>query len=169
MTVAAAGLLSVALLAPNAVQVLKMFGWKPGKRHKEMIGRSRNMLLEKGLLRYEGKFLRLTPKGEKKLRQLELSEFKLKRPKKWDKKWRVLIFDIKEEKKVLREKVRKTLRTIGFYRLQDSVWVYPYDCENLITLLKADFKIGKELIYMIVDAIENDRFLKEMFDLKNRT
>ena len=107
--------------------------------------------------------LRLTAKGEQILRRLELHDFKLRKPKRWDRKWRVLIFDIPERRKNLRPKIRYTLLAIGFIRLQDSVWVYPYDCEDLITLLKADFKIGKDLLYLIVDSIENDFPLRSHF------
>lgn len=109
--------------------------------------------------------MRLTAKGEVKLRKLELRDFKMKRPKRWDERWRVLIFDIKERQRDTRDKVRRTLVAIGFVRLQNSVWVYPYDCEDLVTLLKVDFKIGKDLLYMIVDSIENDRWLRESFGL----
>ena len=164
-TVATAGLLSVVVLAPNALKMFEMFGYKKGKRSNEVIKRARNRLVESGMMKYDGKFFVLTEKGQIKLRLLELHDFNFKKPKKWDKKWRVLIFDIKEQKKYLREKVRNTLRAVGFIRLQDSVWVYPYDCEELIALLKADFKIGRDLLYMIVDEIENDAWLKEQFDL----
>ena len=77
----------------------------------------------------------------------------------------MLIFDVREERKSLRDKIRRTLIAIGFERLQYSVWVYPYDCEDLITLLKADFKIGKDLLYIISDSIENDTWLKKRFNL----
>jgi len=56
---------------------------------------------------------------------------------------------------------------IGFVHLQDSVWTYPYDCEDLIVLLKADFKIGKDILYMIVDELEGDWRLRKEFGLKN--
>ena len=160
------GVLTVAAVAPNALQALAMLGGRKTKRQKEIITTSRKRLVENGLLTYttEG-FLKLTKKGEAKLRQLELHEYKIKKPKRWDKKWRVLIFDIREERRSLRDKIRRTLVTIGFERLQDSVWVYPYDCEDLITLLKADFKIGKDVLYLIVDKIENDTVLKKQFKL----
>ncbi len=165
-SVATAGLLSVAILAPNALQMLKLFGWKPHKRYREVIARSRDRLIEHNLLvRNEKGFLSLTSKGEAKLRELERREYKLPRPKRWDKKWRVLIFDIPEKRKYLREKIRLTLRAIGFNQLQKSVWVYPYDCEDLIALLKADFKVGKDLLYLVVDEIENDKKLLNLFEL----
>ena len=169
-TVAAAGLLSVALLAPNALQMLSIFkGSKLLKNKRHSINLSRDRLVRNGLLTYnhEG-YLQLTRLGEKQLRRIEAANYQLKKPKKWDGKWRVLIFDISEKRKPTREKVRATLAAIGFVRLQDSVWVYPYGCEDLITLLKADFKIGKDLLYIIADKIENDVVLRKKFDLARK-
>lgn len=164
-TVATVGLLSVALLAPNALQALKWLGIKPPKGPRDSVRRARNRLVARGLLRYEGNKLRLTPRGEAELRRVSLADFKLKKPKRWDGRWRVLVFDIPESRKTLREKVRRTLAAIGFIRLQDSVWIYPYPCEDLLALLKADFKIGKDLLYLIVEEMEYDNSLRKQFEL----
>jgi len=167
MSVAAAGVLSVALLAPNALQALEKMGiinFK--KRQKEFINAARERLVEQGLLTKDSRgLLQLTAKGGQTLRRLELADFQFKKPKKWDKKWRVLIFDIPEYRRALREKVRRTLRTIGFVRVQDSVWVYPYPCEDLITLLKADFKVGKDILYLVAEEMEYSFKLKKFFGL----
>ena len=165
-TVAAAGFLSVALLAPNALRMLKIFDKSVGQRKRRSILASRERLIEYGLLEYHGNSLHLTKKGADKLFDIERREYKLPRPERWDKKWRVLIFDIPENKKMLREKIRATLVSIGFKHLQDSVWIYPYDCEDLILLLKADFQVGKELLYLIVEKIEHEESIKEFFGLK---
>jgi len=165
-SVAIAGVLGVAVVAPNAVQILKLLGIDKtlNRNAKQGINVSRRRLVEHGLLSYtKDGFITLTKKGTQKLHELEKHDYKIPRPKRWDKKWRVLIFDIPEKKRFLRDKIRLTLSSIGFKRLQDSVWVYPYDCEDLITLIKADFKIGKDLLYLIVDSIENDRALREWF------
>lgn len=165
-TVKGVGILSVALLAPNVIANLNKVGILKTRRQREVIINSRKRLVASGLLNYsrDGS-LSLTQKGEEKLSYFERIEYKIEKPTHWDKKWRVLIFDIREERKTTRDKVRVTLQSIGFYRLQDSVWVYPYDCEDLITLLKADFKIGRDLLYIIADSIENDIRLKAHFNL----
>lgn len=165
-TVSAAGLLGVALIAPNVLGALKKLGMLPTARQKDSIRTARVRLVQKGLLRWEGNKLCLTEKGEKKLHYLSLRDYHMPTPKKWDERWRVLIFDIPEKRKGLREKIRNTLVMVGFVRLQDSVWIYPYDCEDLITLLKADFKIGKDMLYMIVDTLEYDTPVRQRFDLK---
>ena len=149
------------------IQVLGHF--TRGKKSKWLNGtikNSRYRLIERGWLARDGRgYLRLTSDGKRALRQMELADFKTKKPRRWDKKWRVIIFDIKEQKHSLRDKIRNTLVCIGFKRLQHSVWVYPYDCEDLITLLKADFRIGKDVLYLIVDKVENDTFLKKEFGM----
>ena len=165
------GILSVALMAPKMTKILKKFepDFLKNKNKKYSFNRSLSRLKNNRLIIFEktskGTFARLTEKGEAKIPQLQLRHFKIKKPKHWDGKWRLLIFDVKEERKGLRDKIRRTLIQIGFVRLQDSVWVYPYDCEDLIMFLKADFRIGKDLLYVIADSIENDKVLRQTFNL----
>ncbi len=165
-TVSAVGIISVGLIAPNVLGALQKLGMIPTVRQKDSIRAARIRLIQKGLLKWEGKKLRLTEAGEKRLRYLSLQGYQISKPKKWDERWRVLVFDIPEKRRGLREKIRNMLVMVGFVRLQDSVWIYPYDCEDLITLLKADFKIGKDLLYMIIDTLEYDQPIRQTFGLK---
>lgn len=165
-TISAVGFLSVAMLAPNALKIFKDLGLIPHKRQREVIKQSRNRLVKQGLLVYRNGLLSLTEKGERWLRGQQYKNWKIKKPVRWDKKWRVLVFDIPERRKNIRDKIRRTICDIGFYLLQDSVWIYPYPCEDLVTLLKADFKIGKELLYFVVEEIEYDKELLVAFGLK---
>lgn len=164
-TVSAVGLLSVALMAPNLIKIVGP-ELRRSRLFSSTVNRSRRELVRAGLLKYsENGYLTLTSKGEAKLRQLELADYKQKIPKKRDRRWRMIIFDISDKRRGLRDKVRQTLTKIGFMRLQNSVWVYPYDCEDLMTLLKADFQIGKAMLYVITDSIEYDKNLKSHFGL----
>src|SRR3989339_1059349 len=163
-TIKVAGVLSVGLVAPNVLKAMAQLGVVSSFRQKESINSSRARLINNGLLEYKNNMLSLTSKGEAVLWRLELQDFRLKKQKRWDNRWRVLIFDIPEKRKVLRNRVRETLVMIGFIRLQDSVWIYPYDCEDVVTLLKADLKIGKDILYMIVESLEYDTRLREHFE-----
>lgn len=126
---------------------------------------ARGRLMRQGLIKYQKGFWNITEKGRSFFKLIQQFDKKLDKPKRWDKKWRILIFDIREEKKSLRDKIRRTLTGIGFKHLQDSVWIYPYDCEDFVALLKAEFKIGKDLLYIIADAVENDIELRKFFGL----
>lgn len=164
-TVQTVGFLGAAILAPNVLTALSRLGFLPKSRQKEYISSSASKLVRRGLLVFRGGHYSLSQEGKKILRQWELEDNGFKKSKKWDKKWRVIIFDIPEKKKTVRVKISRLFRQVGMYRLQDSVWIYPYDCEDIIGLLKTDLGIGKELLYMIVDELENDRYLREEFRL----
>lgn len=165
-TVAAAGVISVALVAPNVIGAMRKLGIPLSVRQDAAVIRARKRLVEKKLLVYERGLLRLTQKGRTALERVDLAEYgSRKKKQRWDKRWRLLIFDIPEKKRALRDKIRNTLVVIGFMRLQDSVWIYPYDCEDLITLLKADFKIGKDMLYAIVEELEYDAPVRAYFGL----
>ena len=168
-SLAVAGLVSVAVLAPNALQMLRMFKGSNKRYQSPYYVRSViKRLEEKGLVVFQktkkGTFVRLTEKGEQELLRYQIKDGILKK-KKWDKKWRIIIFDIKEYKREIRGKIRKQLESFGFIKLQNSVWVYPYDCEEVMILLKADFHIGKEVLYIVAEKIENDQWLKQHFNL----
>ena len=57
------------------------------------------------------------------------------------------------------------MKEVGFVCLQDSVWVYPYDCEEFMALLKAELRVGKDVLYAIVERIENDKTIRTHFKL----
>lgn len=46
--------------------------------------------------------------------------------KKWDGWWRIVIFDIEEKNKYLRDRVRKKLLELGFGKWQESVYINPH-------------------------------------------
>lgn len=170
-TIATVGIISVAVLAPNALQAFGMISKAIERKRKYEIKSSLSKLANRGLIEFKknknGKnFAKLTQKGEKILRLAEINNYQIKKPKRWDGKWRVITFDIKETRKSTRNQIRHILKTIGFCQLHKSVWIYPYDCEDFITLLKADFKIGKDLLYMIVWKMEYEKPLLNYFKLK---
>lgn len=162
--VKAAGLLSIVLVAPNTLQALKKLGILDMERRRESIRLTRLRLIRQGYLSVHGEGLVLTGKGEAELRRIG-GYGQRNIHSKWDGKWRVLIFDIPNHKRGLRDRLRQSLKSNGFERLQDSVWVYPHNCEDFVALLKSDLRIGKEMQYLVVDSIENDTSLRRIFGL----
>ncbi|OHB15276.1 MAG: hypothetical protein A2431_01635 [Candidatus Zambryskibacteria bacterium RIFOXYC1_FULL_39_10] len=165
-TVSVAGVISVGLVAPKVLLAMKRAKMIPGFRQKESIEVSRKRLINKGMMELKNSELKITSKGRFFLARNTFYKKTKINKEKWDGKWRVLIFDIPEHLRFVRDQIRATLVSVGFRRLQDSVWIYPYDCEELIILLKADLEIGKDLLYMIVDTLEADEDIIDYFGLK---
>ena len=168
MAIGLDGTIAVAAVAPNMFQILGKTGVLTRLKY-----RSKGVLAR---LRYKGeiefverdgkKYVQLTDKGEK---ILDLNREKLKlignKPKKWDCRYRLVMFDIPEKRNRIRKLLRFEMQEVGFLRIQDSVWVYPFDCEEFISLLKADMRIGKDVLYAVVEEIENDKWIRKHFNL----
>jgi len=167
-SVAMAGILSVALVAPNVIGAMEKLGLMPKMRQKEYVSSSATKMVRKGLLEFKNGHYRLTRRGEDILRLWDIENYRLTKPKKWDGKWRMVIFDIPEKKRRVRRQITPLFTQAGMYRLQDSVWVYPYDCEEIIALLKTELGVGKDVLYVIADEIENDKHLRSHFGLHFR-
>jgi len=111
-------------------------------------------------------YISLTEKGRRKANWLQIDSLKIKKPRKWDKNWRLVVFDISQIKKLYREAFRGKLKELGFYPLQKSVWVHPYDCQAEIELLKEFFGLSdKELRLIVTKDIGEDRKLRQFFKL----
>ena len=167
--VAIGGIITLAVAAPNVTKLIsrralkRLFERPPSTRAVAV-----SKLISQGCLVREdvhGKnVLRITDKGRSYLAREE-RKYMLGTPPRWDHKWRVIIFDIKEKYRATRTRIRQELRAVGFVMLQGSVWVYPYPCEDFVALLKADARVGKAVLYMVVEEIENDKWLREHFGI----
>lgn len=166
----ASGTIVVAAQSPCFVRnFLKSYGsWNkyPGKKVSDTFSNLRRQgfidIDRRGLQIY----IRLTKEGRKKAGRLQIDSLKIKNPKRWDKKWRVVIFDISELKKVHRETFRGKIKELGFSCLQKSVWVHPFDCGSEIELLKDFFGLSEhELRLMVVENLGDDSGLKKAFGL----
>jgi len=136
------------------------------KKQKYTISRAyKKLIADRAVVLESNGFLRLTDRGQKLLSDYELDEFTITKPKRWDGKYRVIIFDISEQKGKIRTALRRQLAIWGFVRLQNSVWVIPYECQEVVSLLKASFGVVKDVVYMTVDSIENDNWLRKEFGL----
>lgn len=168
MAIGLAGTLAVAAVAPNMFQLLGKTGvlTRLKYRSKGILTR----LKQKGEIEFverDGKkYVQLTDLGEKILdlqrKKLNLANNK---PKKWDRRYRLVMFDIPEKRNNIRKLLRFEMQEVGFLRIQDSVWVYPFDCEEFIALLKADLRVGKDILYAVVEEIENDTWIRKHFNL----
>jgi len=90
--------------------------------------------------------VKLTSKGKAKIKEKFPILFKSK--KRWDGFFRVVIYDISEESRRVRDNFRKKLKELGFGFLQKSVWLSPYDfLEDLKKFLKAN-KLDKKVLIL---------------------
>jgi len=98
----------------------------------------------------------LTKNGKRRILKYSLEELSISKPKRWDGQWRLVMYDVTHDRKQLRDLFRETLKNLGFYQLQESVWLYPYPCEKTISFLREYYGIGNEVIYVVARKLEDD-------------
>ena len=110
------------------------------------------------------KFIKLTHKG-----QLETLLVKARqgvdRKKKWDGKWRLVIFDIPEEARDKRDEFRWLLKINHFKLLQNSVFISPYELNREAVLFLKQSGLIRYIRILKVEEIDDDRDLKKHFGL----
>jgi DNA-binding transcriptional regulator PaaX len=111
-------------------------------------------------------YFSLTAEGKKKAGKYKINDLKIKAAEKWDKKWRVLIFDIEDKHRAKREALRGKIKELGLYQLQKSVWVCPYEFKKEMELLRDFFGLEPKDMKVIVAAkIEDDESICRFFNL----
>lgn len=128
-------------------------------RLRQMIKR----LKEQKVVEIKDGIVKITDKGKKKLLKFNLDNIELKQ--KTDGKWRVIIYDIANLKKFQRELFRETLKRLKFLRLQKSVYMTPFVCDDEIEYLRQLFSIGNDVLVLKVAGIENGEVYKRYFGI----
>jgi hypothetical protein len=160
------------VLAPNAARLLqhaeRILG--PSPRLKRRVSQKYSELIAEGFLKRvqtaRGTRVELTEKGKALAHDLMLREnLKPERQRRWDGKWRIAMFDVWERRRNVRDELRTTLEEFGFVKIQHSVWACPYPCEKLVVFLRSHLRLGKGILYIVADEIEQDESLRKHFGL----
>ncbi|MEK7173017.1 MAG: hypothetical protein AAB740_03495 [Patescibacteria group bacterium] len=107
----------------------------------------------------------LTQEGQKVSLRYKVDDMRIKKPKEWDKKWRVIMFDIPEQYKNLRDSLRRQLRQMGLKELQKSVFVHPYECRNEIDFIIEFYNARRYVRFIEATKVDNELHLRKRFSL----
>jgi DNA-binding transcriptional regulator PaaX len=172
MILAMGGLVFVGALIPGLFSSVEKF--RSGKKFskKEMQNAVYNLKKRKliEIIKDEGGKIKvkLTNKGQKRIKEIAFEDLKILNPKKWDKKWRILIFDIPIRPKTYnraRDAIRQKVKKLGFFQLQKSVWVYPHECEDELLIIAEIYNVQKYIEILTVDKLLHEKELINHFKL----
>lgn len=106
-----------------------LYTWVPPRYRRHNFSRVVARQLKTGdlekVVKGDEVYLRLTSTGREKVVRdfpmLSLAQ------KEWDRRWRIVTFDIAEVERNVRKALRDKLRQLGLGMLQESVWITPHD------------------------------------------
>ena len=107
----------------------------------------------------------LNEDGKKRALRFDLDNIEIKKPLTWDCKWRIVMFDIPERMKKLRDSLRFHFKEMGLIEFQKSVFVYPYPCEKEIEFILEFYNARRYVRFILAESLDNELHLKKKFDL----
>ncbi len=134
--------------------IKKFYPYEPYRKiYTQIYQLEKRGYLEKYRLK-DVEYLRLSGKGSAALISADRTR---------DGKWKMIIFDIPEQQREVRDYLRTKLKQLGFKKWQNSIWITPYSLPN--DLLKELHKLSERLFIrlIIVESINNLSGLEELF------
>jgi len=152
-------------LKPLLGEVMK----KCGLRRSQPFIHSLSHLKRRGLVSVAEKdgqqMLTIAEKGKKRLLQFDFGNIVIRKPRRWDGYWRLVLFDIPESRKQGREALRSKLKQLGFFPLQRSCFVHPFDCKSEIEFICELFEVSPYVNFVLAKQIEGERQLAKYFNV----
>jgi len=153
--------------------ILDDFSHKPKESNEEKIKKAIINLNKEKLIKkkknYNGSIIiSLTERGKLRALNIKFRKF-ADRKEKWDRKWRMVMFDIPNECRKARDALRYRLKSGGFYELQKSIFLYPYDCKKEIEYFVELFKAQKYVRFGLLDFIDNEKDVSLFFHVGEKT
>jgi len=164
----ASGAIITVIALPGIAPVLNLLKPKNASE-RQRIKRATYRMEEQGLIKIYNKksqaSITVTPKGRKQIYKYKLEKLTIRKPKKWDGLWRLILFDIPEHKRKARNALSRKLKILGLYRLQKSVFIFPYECKQEIDFITDYFGIKKHVYYLVVQNIDQEKKCKTFYKL----
>ena len=107
----------------------------------------------------------LTNDGKKKIIRFSLDSMEIKKPKQWDRLWRLVVFDIPEKKRHGRRALAEKLKELRFYPVQKSVFIHPFECKDEIDFITEIFNLASYVRFFTVKETDIELDLKNRFRL----
>jgi len=168
------GILTISLLSPLAGSKLIQAGIKSYFRKKrfekeKFINDLKNLQKRDLVDIKESKNreieVKIRKNGKDAVSSYKIEEMKLKIPAKWDKKWRLIMFDIPHDFKKARDAFRERLRNLNFYHIQKSVFITPYPCEEEIDFITSFYNIRDFVLIFYIDRFEDEEKIRHYFKI----
>lgn len=137
-----------------------------GKAGRQNAKRSIKRLEDKDLLYLSGESVELTKRGRDLLKRIQAEDITIVRPDKWDQIWRIVAYDIPDEDKAERDYFRTKLEGLGFAKVQESMFAFPYDCVQEIAVFAQSLGISPYVLYLTTDKLPRQKDYLEKFNLE---
>ncbi len=157
------------LVAPGLGEAFRYYSKSKWRKYRpSYLKRTVKRLLDRELVSIKEagskSIVKLTEKGKQKVLEFSFDEIKIPE-RDWDGRWRLVVFDIPNSRRKERDMFRRKLKELGFFPLQESVFIFPYECKDQIDFLRETLLVRDYVRLLLVEGIENEDYYKSKFNL----
>ena len=156
-------------LAPSIAPAYRIFNPR-NRTERQRLRRAFKRLDKEGKMRYtskqRGDSALVTSLGKQTVSEEEFFSLTFTAPRKWNGEWFFVMFDIPNTHEKERNMFREKLREIGFVLYQDSVYVYPHDCKELIVTMSRMLGVRGCVKTLVSTKVDGENFLRKEFSLR---
>jgi hypothetical protein len=168
------GVIAISAVAPN---IFGAFGkiLKNNKRQKtnktaqQKTMRTIYNLQKRKLIEYDRCgdkiMLKITPQGRSIFLRQRVLELKIKEEQKWDKIWRIILFDIPNNLGARRDIFRHRLKKMGFYQFQKSAFVTPFPCQLELETVLDYYSLYDYVTYLEATSLSGEEKCRQYFNI----
>lgn len=170
---AVAGVVTTGMAIPNAMIALEkplnaLLGSLDKRDHERELRRIVSNMKSQGYL-VAGSYdhgLQLTDKARQRLAKIQFDDLRIEPVASWDGFWRIILYDIPEHKKGSRNALNGTLRRLGCFQLQRSVWITPFPCRKELEIVCAEYDVDEFVTYFEARNLDNEKTMINYFKRK---
>jgi len=160
----------VGAVAPNVFKIFRNKKFLRNKQDKNKFNNAIYYLKHKKIIEVADNkngscVVELTEKGKQKVLRYNVDNMKIKPMKKWDGKWRFVMFDIPDKRRKASNALREKLKEMNFLQFQKSIWIHPYIINDEIEFIADVFNIRQYIKIGEMINLDNDKQLKSKFKL----
>ncbi len=166
--VAAGVVVGAGVMAPNTLQLLQYFTPRSPKERAKIM-RMIRYLESRDCIQLEHQngreYIHLTKQGRKQFDENAIRELQIPEPRRWDRRWRLVMFDLPIRHEKVRQAFRLKLEDFGFRLYQRSVFIYPHECMEEVNAVAEWFGVREHVRYIVAEHINDMRKYAVEFDL----
>ncbi|MCX6806736.1 MAG: CRISPR-associated endonuclease Cas2 [Candidatus Berkelbacteria bacterium] len=138
---------------------------RKSKFNRGNFNRDLKRLVYRGDVSVKGGVVKITKQGKQRILKYTVGKIEIEPQKVWDRKWRLVVFDIPSLQRKISNAFRKQLFELGFAHYQKSVFIHPYPCRDQIDFMREIFEIGDKVKLITAIAIDDEEYFLKRFDI----
>jgi len=149
----------------GVVELLNRLARANTSRERLKITRKLRALHSRGYLTKHGEHYIASRLALQAIDEERVWSLSIPKQKRWDGKWRMVLFDIPAKKERQRRALCARLKELGLCLYQHSVWVYPYPLEKEVRAISDFYKISDCVLFATAESLNGERRLRQEFRL----